>query len=92
MTYLLVTTHRIEKHKLTYLFWEYKEILWYNEINKISFSYPTILAKLLDYWSLEIMAWETEKNNIIFEQAPTPEKLAKELKQLKRKHLYKYHK
>jgi len=83
-TYLLVTTHRIEKHRPTYLFWDYKEILWYHEINKISYSYPSLIAKLLKYWTIEIMAWESDKNNIIFEQAPKPEKIVEELRMLKK--------
>ena len=83
-TYLLITTHRIEKHKPTYLFWEHKEILWYHEINKISYSYPSLIAKFLDYGTLEIIAGESEKNNILFEQAPHPEKLTQQLRLLKK--------
>lgn len=83
-TFLLITTHRIEKHSPTYLFWHHKEILWYREINKISFYFPTFIAKLLDYWTLEIIAWEIEKQNIIFPQAPNPEKLVLELRKFKK--------
>lgn len=82
-TYLLVTTHRIEKHKPTYLLWDFKEILWYHEINKISYSYPSLIAKILKYWTIEIMTWES-KSNILFEQTPKPEDIVNDLRILKK--------
>ncbi len=86
-TYLLITTHRVEKHQPTYLFWHKKEVLWYNEINKISFEQPTFWSKIFDYWNVEIISGEW-KNNIIFNDAPHPEQLVVKLKALKRESLW----
>jgi len=82
-TYLLITSHRIEKHWVTYFLWDKKEILWYHEITKISYSYPSIIAKLFKYWILEIMAGDTEKSNILFELVPNPDKFSATLRQIK---------
>jgi len=87
-TYLLVTTHRVEKHQPTYFLGHKKEVLWYNEINKISFEFSTFLSKLFDYGTIEIISWEG-KNNIIFSDAPHPEKLVIKLKALKKESLEK---
>ena len=81
-TYLFITTHKIEKHHPTYFLWDSKEILWYKEIIKISFSFPNIIAKLLNYWTIEIIAWDSEKNNIIFQQAAKPKEITEHLKEL----------
>lgn len=86
--YLLITTHRVEKYMPTYLLGHKKEVLWYNEINKISFEFPTFLAKLFDYGTVEIMSGEW-KNNIIFSDAPHPERLVVKLKALKKESLEK---
>jgi len=85
-TYLLITNHRIEKKQPTYFFWKKKEILWYNEISKISYSYPNIISHLLNYWNIEIIAWDTHKNNIIFTDAPHPEKIVITLRKLKKEY------
>ncbi len=80
-TYLLITTHRIEKHRPTYLLWDFKEVLYYHEISKVAYFYPSIVSKLLWYGTLEMRAgWE--KENIVFELVPKPEKVAEEIKQL----------
>jgi len=83
-TYLLITTHRIEKKQPTYFFWKKEEILWYEEISKISYSYPNIISQLLNYWNIEIIAWEAQKNNIIFTDAPYPERIVLILRKLKK--------
>ena len=82
-TYLLITSHRIEKHWVTYLLGDKKEILWYHEITKISYSYPSIIAKIFKYGTLEIMAGDTDKSNILFNLAPKPDVLSSKLKQIK---------
>ncbi len=87
-TYLLITSHRIEKHWVNYYLWDEKEVLWYHEITKVSYAYPSFLAKIFGYWRVEIMAGDTEKSNIIFDLAPNPDRLASELRQIK----VEYHK
>jgi len=82
-TYLLITSHRIEKHSPTMFLGEKKEILWFHEILKIWFFYPSIVARLLRYWTIEITSWDEEKNNIRFENAPEPEKVVHYLKEIK---------
>ena len=82
-TYLLITSHRIEKHSPTMFLWEKKEILWFHEIIKIWFFYPSIIARLLHYGTIEIRSGDEEKNSIRFENAPEPEKVVKYLKDIK---------
>ncbi len=82
-TYLLITSHRIEKNSPTIYLWAKKEILWYHEIIKIWFFYPSFIAKLLHYWTIEITSWDEEKNNIRFKNAPEPDKIVKKLRKIK---------
>jgi len=82
-TYLLITSHRIEKNSPTIFLGTQKEILWYHEIIKIWFFYPTFIAKLLNYGTIEITSGDEEKNNIRFKNAPEPQKIVKKLKEIK---------
>ncbi len=82
-TYLLITSHRIEKNSPTIYLGAKKEILWYHEIIKIWFFYPSFVAKLLHYGTIEITSGDEEKNNIRFKNAPEPDKIVHKLRKIK---------
>jgi len=42
-----------------------------------------VIAKILGYGTLEITSGDEEKNNIRFEDAPNPQKIVYQLKQIK---------